>query len=230
MKKVYLFLFILTLFYNINGQNTDLKITPTEIYTHADTLGFIDTSKVYFEYTGIDSVTVFWKLVVGANFPKKYTFQICDKVLCYNYNTKQQSKNKPNWIAKNKVFFSFYLIDTFNLEFKDTLQWEFYSDKEFTNLISKVPIFIGSSAPVATNEKKLPLISVYPSLLRKGETIFINSDESFEVLMVSPDGKFFTPIRTELNTYKMPDELPSGIYFLQVRFSNGKKVFKILVQ
>jgi hypothetical protein len=229
MRKLLTAIFVFTLFLEVNGQLSKLKISPSELYVHADTIGLIDTAKVYFNYSGVDSVAVFWKVDFGSNFPKKWISQICDKQLCYNYNSRQQSKNKPNWIAKDQVFFSFYLIDSFDFEFKDTLQWEFYSDKEFTNLIQKVPIYLGSSAPVSTKNETAPIVSVFPTSVNVGSHIQILSEEKFSTSLFSIDNKKFEMTKIQDHLYQLPYDISKGIYFLKINFLQSSKTVKLIV-
>ena len=143
MKKFFaILLFILS----ICRAESQIVISPDTACIHVDTNGIIDTVKLTITNNTSAEVSLYWTLDLGKNFPSQWRTQICDFNLCYDYNVRQQSPNKPNKLAAgatNKTF-SFYLTDSFNYEFIDTVYIVFYTDKTFKDTLQVIPIIIGS--------------------------------------------------------------------------------------
>ncbi|MBK7789586.1 MAG: T9SS type A sorting domain-containing protein [Saprospiraceae bacterium] len=136
---------ILLFFFSIYRADTQIVISPDTACIHVDTNGIIDTVKLTITNNTAAEVSLYWTLDLGKNFPSQWRTQICDFNLCYDYNVRQQSPNKPNKLAAgatNKTF-SFYLTDSFNYEFIDTVYIVFYTDKTFKDTLQVIPILIG---------------------------------------------------------------------------------------
>lgn len=152
-----------------------IEISPDTACIHVDTNGVIDTVKLTITNNTSAEVSLYWTLDLGKNFPTQWRTQICDFNLCYDYNVRQQSPNKPNKLAAgatNKTF-SFYLTDSFNYVFIDTVYIVFYTDKTFKDTLQVIPIIIG-----ACN------VTSQTADLYKGEVVLLpnpSSDGSFEV-------------------------------------------------
>ena len=136
---------ILLFVFSIYRADTQIVISPDTACIHVDTNGIIDTVKLTITNNTAAEVSLYWTLDLGKNFPSQWRTQICDFNLCYDYNVRQQSPNKPNKLAAgatNKTF-SFYLTDSFNYEFIDTVYIVFYTDKTFKDTLQVIPILIG---------------------------------------------------------------------------------------
>ena len=136
---------ILLFVFSIYRADTQIVISPDTACIHVDTNGIIDTVKLTITNNTAAEVSLYWTLDLGKNFPSQWRTQICDFNLCYDYNVRQQSPNKPNKLAAgatNKTF-SFYLTDSFNYEFIDTVYIVLYTDKTFKDTLQVIPILIG---------------------------------------------------------------------------------------
>lgn len=232
MKKIYTLILIAFLSFNLKGQ---LTFSPDTACIHLDTLGVIDTLHLTITNTGSNEELFFWKLDVGKNFPTEWRTQICDFNLCYAYNAKQQSPNQPNRLAPgvtNKSF-SFYLIDSFNYVFLDTVYINIYKDKTFNQIIKTIPIIIGGcTQTTATHETVLTDFSIFPNPV-SDRYFNVVSHSAYEYVMIKdlmgkPMAKM---IKSETEQYPI-EGMPPGLYWVQLVDKNGKSRYhtaKLLV-
>jgi len=232
MKTFYTLILIAFSWFNLKAQ---LSFSPDTACIHLDTLGVIDTLHLTITNNGSNEELFFCKLDVGKNFPTQWKTQICDFNLCYAYNAKQQSPNQPNRLAPgvtNKSF-SFYLIDSFNYVFLDTVYINIYKDKTFTQLIKTIPIIIGGCTQTsATHEELLSNFSIFPNPITERFFNVVSNKEYEYVTIKDLVGKPIAKmVKSETEQYPL-EGLPPGLYLVQLVDKNGKSKYhsaKLLV-
>lgn len=216
MKKIYTFLFLV--FLATTGKS-QLTFSPDTGCIHIDTLGVIDTLKFTITNNGTTEELFYWKLDVGKNFPAQWKTQICDFNLCYAYNAKQQSPNQPNRLKAGETnkSFSFYLIDSFNFVFLDTVFINIYKDKTFTQLIKTIPIIIGGCYQTSsTSDPGYSSFSVYPNPINNGKFRILTDADYEDVWVRDVTGKIVGKFRKNPSNDYDVGMLTKGLYIVQL--------------
>ncbi|HRG19690.1 MAG TPA: T9SS type A sorting domain-containing protein [Saprospiraceae bacterium] len=224
MKRFFAILLLVFSFWKSEAQ---IVISPDTACIHVDTNGIIDTVKLTITNNTAAEVSLYWTLDMGKNFPSQWRTQICDFNLCYDYNVRQQSPNKPNKLAAgatNKTF-SFYLTDSFNYEFIDTVYIVFYTDKTFKDTLQVIPIIIGGCTLMSqTYNLSLNEVVLLPNPSHDG-SFEVRGDEDFDrIELYDMMGRLIFKDRYEVQKkYKLPD-VYSGMKVVKLISDKRKQV------
>ena len=135
MKQLFTLIFLFTLsltsFAQIVSDPSTLSATISEDEKKEISMTVTNTAGVYYG--------VWWKLVVGDDWPAEWKTFICDSQNCYTPNTYECPKENefgPNasssaWSVK---------VDPSGVKGSSTLVMEFYSESSFTNLIGTTEV------------------------------------------------------------------------------------------
>jgi hypothetical protein len=86
---------------------------------------------------GSETVSLWWELAKGDDFPSMWSTSVCDQSFCYLDNIDKCSPNLPNRLEPGESFTFEIKVDPHNLKGESNIAFLLYSDREFSNLVAE---------------------------------------------------------------------------------------------
>lgn len=222
MKQLFTLIFLFALSFSGISQIVSDPSSLSAVVSEDDKKNFMMTVT----NTGDETYGVWWKLVLGDDWPAEWKTFICDSQNCYTPNTYECPK--VNEFAPNASSSAWSVkVDPSGVKGSATLVMEFYSESTFTNLIGTTEVgavfTADSDLTSSTKDAFTGNLVLYPNPTQDYFSVK-NDDNIASVSLVNVIGKeIWTKAHNRGALYDVSN-LFKGMYLVRLVNNEGKLV------
>ncbi len=221
----FILLIVLLFGYILSFGQLNFSPNPVEVYADAKANENIQTD-FEIKNTGPDTVLIAWKLDVIAQ-PTEWQNYVCDTEICYSFDQKESSLERPNVILPNSSIIVMFHTLPAEIEGVGNYEIDFFDVKEPNNILLHVPISV-NTLTTSTNNIGLKGLSVFPNPAT--DFFRVNTGDRIKTIdLLTVVGKKVNSFKAEQGKYYNISNLNSGVYLVRLLDDKGEivKVIKL---